>query len=93
MAKLLPAIEKLFAEEGITRLPILRDTDRSFARANGVLGLPVSVLCDADGTGIARPAGDAERDSDDAKALIGALPDRAPAAFWTPRAQLFGRNG
>lgn len=72
-----PAIEKLFAEEGITRLPILRDTDQSFARASGVLGLPVSVLVDADGTEIARLVGDAEWDSTEAKALIRALLDRS----------------
>ncbi|HQY42690.1 MAG TPA: TlpA disulfide reductase family protein [Paracoccaceae bacterium] len=74
-----PAIEKLFADEGISHLPILRDTDQAFARASGVLGLPVSILVDRDGTEIARLVGDAEWDSDEAKALIRALLDR-PAA-------------
>lgn len=74
-----PAIEKLFADEGISHLPILRDTDQAFARASGVLGLPVSILVDRDGTEIARLVGDAEWDSDEAKALIQALLDR-PAA-------------
>lgn len=73
-----PAIDKLFAEERITRLPILRDPDQSFARATGVMGLPVSVLVDRDGTEVARLVGDAEWDSPEAKAVIGALIAAAP---------------
>ena len=65
-----PAIEKLFADEAITRLPILRDPDQTFARATGVLGLPVTVLVSRDGTEIARLVGDAAWDSEAAKAVI-----------------------
>lgn len=68
-----PAIQKLFAEEGVTRLPILRDPDQAFARDMGVLGLPVTVLVGRDGMEIARLVGDAEWDSDEAKAVIRAL--------------------
>lgn len=66
----LPAIQKLFTEVGVTRLPILRDPDQTFARAMGVLALPVSVLVDADGNEIGRLMGDAEWDGPEAKALI-----------------------
>ncbi len=69
----LPAIQKLFADEGITLLPILRDPDQSFARSMGVFGLPVSVLIDADGREIGRLVGDAAWDSPEAKALLTAL--------------------
>lgn len=68
-----PAIRKLFADEGVTRLPILRDPDQRFARSIGVLALPVSVLIDRDGNEIARMIGGAEWDGPEAKALIAAL--------------------
>jgi len=68
-----PAIQKLFAEEKITKLPILRDPDQSFARTSGVLALPVTLLVDRDGNEIGRLMGDAAWDSPEAKALIGAL--------------------
>jgi thiol-disulfide isomerase/thioredoxin len=68
-----PVIERLFADEGITRLPILRDPDQAFARETGVLGLPVTVLYGRDGMEIARLIGDAHWDSDEAKAVIRAL--------------------
>ncbi|MCY1128318.1 TlpA disulfide reductase family protein [Frigidibacter sp. RF13] len=69
----LPAIDKLFAEEGITRLPILRDPDMTFSRASGVLGLPVSLIVDREGREIARLTGDAVWDGPEAQALIKAL--------------------
>jgi thiol-disulfide isomerase/thioredoxin len=69
---------KLFADEAITRLPILRDPEQTFARATGVLGLPVTVLVSRDGTEIARLVGDAAWDSEAAKAVIRAAID-APA--------------
>ncbi len=69
----LPAIQKLFEEEGITRLPILRDPDQAFARQMGVMGLPVTVLIDRGGMEVARLVGDAEWDSPEAQAVIRAL--------------------
>ena len=68
-----PAIQKLFAEEGITRLPILRDTRQAFARAMGVLGLPITVLIDPEGREIARLIGDAVWDGPEAQAIVAAL--------------------
>jgi thiol-disulfide isomerase/thioredoxin len=68
-----PAIEKLFEEEGVTRLPILRDPDQAFARQMGVMGLPVTVLVGRDGVEVARLVGDAEWDSPEAQAVIRAL--------------------
>lgn len=69
----LPAIRKLFADEGISRLPILRDPDQTFAREMGVLGLPVSVFVGPDGMEIARLVGDAQWDSPEALAVVDAL--------------------
>jgi thiol-disulfide isomerase/thioredoxin len=68
-----PAIRRLFEELGISRLPILRDPDLTFAREMGVLGLPVSVLVGPDGMEIARLVGDAEWDSPEAIAVVDAL--------------------
>lgn len=68
-----PAIEKFFADEGIKQLPILRDPNQSAARAMGVLGLPVTVLIGRDGAEAGRLVGDAEWDSDAAKAVVAAL--------------------
>ncbi|MEZ5888391.1 MAG: TlpA disulfide reductase family protein [Paracoccaceae bacterium] len=69
----LPAIQKLFTEEGITRLPMLRDPDMTFSRASGVLGLPVSLIVDREGREIARLTGDAVWDGPEAQALVKAL--------------------
>ena len=69
----LPAIEKLFSEEKIAHLPILRDPDQQFARDAGVLALPVSVLIDPDGREIGRLIGEAQWDGPEAKALLTAL--------------------
>lgn len=69
----LPAIRKLFEDERITRLPILRDPRQDFAHALGVLALPVTVLVDPEGREIARLVGDAEWDSPEARALVAAL--------------------
>ncbi len=68
-----PAIKDLFADLGITRLPVLRDPDMGFAREMGVAGLPVSILLDRNGTEVARLVGDADWASDEAKAVIRAL--------------------
>ena len=67
------AIKKLFADEGISHLPILRDPDQTFAREMGVLGLPITVLVDRDGREVARLIGDAAWDSAEAKALLTAF--------------------
>ena len=68
-----PAMQKLFADEKIIHLPMLRDPDQGFARAMGVLALPVSVLVDAEGREVGRLLGDAVWDSPEAQALIAAM--------------------
>ncbi len=69
----LPAIRKFFEEEGVTRLPMLRDPRQRFASAMGVLGLPVSVLVDPEGREIGRLMGEAAWDGPEAQALISAM--------------------
>lgn len=69
----LPAIEKFFAEEGITHLPVLRDPRQELARDMAVMGLPISLILDPEGREIARLIGDAHWDGDSAKAIISAL--------------------
>ncbi len=69
----LPAIRKLFDEEGIEHLPILRDTRQQFARGMGVLGLPITVILDPEGREVGRLIGDAAWDSPEAQAIIATL--------------------
>ncbi len=66
-------IERFFAEEGIVNLPILRDPTSGLARGMGVMGLPVTVILNPEGQEVARLIGDAEWDSDSAKAILAAL--------------------
>lgn len=66
-------IDRFFAEAGVTRLPKLLDPKMALAAQMGVPGLPVSVLIDPEGNEVARLIGDAEWDSDAAKAVIRAL--------------------
>lgn len=54
------AIDRFFAEEGITVLPKWLDPKQALARAMGVAGLPVTVLIDRDGQEIARLLGEAD---------------------------------
>lgn len=69
----LPAIERLFAEVGVESLPILLDPKQVLARETGVLGLPVTLVLDPEGREIARMSGDAEWNSDSARAIVEAL--------------------
>ncbi|MEX5727855.1 thiol-disulfide isomerase/thioredoxin [Rhodovulum iodosum] len=66
-------IDKLFEETGVTRLPKLQDPSSALARNMGVMGLPVTVILNPEGQEIARMTGDAEWDSDSAKAIVAAL--------------------
>jgi thiol-disulfide isomerase/thioredoxin len=66
-------IERFFAEEAIANLPILRDPSSGLARGMGVLGLPVTVILNPEGQEVARLIGDAEWDSDSARAIMAAL--------------------
>lgn len=68
-----PGIERFFAEAEIENLPIIRDPKSQLAKASGVLGLPVTVILNPDGQEVARLIGDAEWDSDSAKAILTAF--------------------
>jgi len=67
------AIKKFFADNNITHLPILRDPKQKFARANGIFGLPTTIILNAEGKEIARMPGDADWHSDEAVTLLKAL--------------------
>ena len=69
----LPGITRLFDEVGVKTLPVYLDPKLKLSREMGVMGLPVSILLDRDGREIARMSGDAEWDSDSARAIVAAL--------------------
>jgi thiol-disulfide isomerase/thioredoxin len=66
-------ITRFFDEVGVTNLPILLDPKQKLARDMAVLGLPITVILNPEGQEIARLRGDAEWDSESAKAIIAAL--------------------
>ena len=66
-------IAKFFDENGITNLPRHQDPKQALAREMAVLGLPITVILDREGREIARLRGDAEWDSDSAKAILSTL--------------------
>ena len=67
------AMRKFLDENGIEGLPLLTDPKMELARAFGVVGLPVSVLIDAEGNEVARLMGEAEWNSEAAQAVVNAL--------------------
>jgi thiol-disulfide isomerase/thioredoxin len=68
-----PAIARFFDEIGVSELPRYRDPSQQLAREMAVFGLPTTVILDPEGREIARLLGDAEWDSDSARAIIAAL--------------------
>lgn len=66
-------IVKFFEDESIENLVIYRDPKSKLARQMGVLGLPITVVLNAEGKEIARLRGDAEWDSEAAKAILNLL--------------------
>jgi len=68
-----PAIKKFFTEIGVDNLPRHRDPKSLLGNEMGVFGLPVTLILDPSGNEIARLTGDAEWNSDSAKAIISAL--------------------
>ncbi len=66
-------IRRFFEEAGVKTLPILRDPQSDLAHGMGVMGLPVTVILNPEGQEVARLIGDAEWDSDSARAVLGAL--------------------
>ena len=68
-----PGIRKFFEEIGVDNLPLYLDPKQKLARDMAVLGLPITLILDPEGREIARMRGDAEWNSDSAKAIIRAL--------------------
>ena len=68
-----PAIRAFFDEIEVDNLPLYLDPRQKLARDMAVLGLPITLILDPEGFEIARMRGDAEWDSDSAKAIIRAL--------------------
>ena len=68
-----PAIKKFFSEIGVDNLPRHRDPKSLLGNEMGVFGLPVTLILNPSGQEIARLTGDAEWNSDSAKAIISAL--------------------
>lgn len=69
----LAGIYRFFDEIGVENLPVLLDPKQKLARDMAVLGLPISLILDPEGREIARLRGDAEWNSDSARAIISAL--------------------
>lgn len=68
-----PGIEKFYADAEIAHLPILRDPKSELSRSASVMALPVTLILNPQGEEVARLIGDAEWDSDSAKAILAAL--------------------
>ena len=68
-----PAMKKFMDEIGADNLPLHRDPKSALAREMGIFGLPVTMILDAEGREIARLTGDADWNSDSARAVIAAL--------------------
>jgi thiol-disulfide isomerase/thioredoxin len=66
-------IRRFYDDAGVTGLPILRDPKTELARGMDILGLPITVVLNPEGQEVARLIGDAEWDSDNARAVLSAL--------------------
>lgn len=73
------SIDRFFAEIGVDNLPRYLDPKSAVARDMDVLGLPITLILDPEGREIARMRGDADWNSDSAKAVIQALIDTPDA--------------
>ncbi|ATI42973.1 redoxin [Pacificitalea manganoxidans] len=74
-----PAMQRFFEEIGVDNLPLYRDPRQGLSRQFAVLGLPATVILDAEGRELARMVGEADWDSDSAIAILEALAEQ-PAA-------------
>ncbi len=68
-----PGIRKFLADIEVDNLPLYLDPKQRLARDMAVLGLPITLILDEEGREIARMRGDAEWNSDSAKAIIRTL--------------------
>lgn len=71
----LNGIKRFLDEIEVDNLPLYLDPKQALARDMAVLGLPITVILDPEGREIARMRGDAEWNSESAKAIISALID------------------
>ncbi len=69
----LAGIKRFLSEIEVDNLPLYLDPKQALARDMAVLGLPITVILDPEGHEIARMRGDAEWNSESAKAIIQAL--------------------
>ena len=74
------AIHKFFAEVGIQRLAIYRDSSAKAPRQLGVVGLPTTLLIDREGLEIGRLIGPAEWDAPEIAEFIGCVISETKAA-------------
>lgn len=65
---------------GIRNLPLYHDRGMRLAMASAILGQPTTLILDRQGREIARFQGDAEWDSDEAKAMLRAIVEALDAA-------------
>lgn len=68
-----PAMKAFFDEIGINNLPLHRDPQQTIARDMDILGLPITVIIDPQGREIARLKGEADWNSDSARAILSAM--------------------
>ncbi|MXU63990.1 TlpA family protein disulfide reductase [Oceanomicrobium pacificus] len=69
----LSGLKSFNAETGVEHLPILLDPKGALARSLGVLGLPTTLILDAEGREIARLQGEADWFADETLAVLDAL--------------------
>ena len=74
------AIHKFFAEVGIQKLAIYRDSSAKAPRQLGVVGLPTTLLIDREGLEIGRLIGPAEWDAPEIAEFIGCVISETKAA-------------
>ena len=67
------AIQRFYDETGVKSLPVLRDPKSKLSRQMGIAGLPVTVILNPEGQEVGRLIGDADWNSDDARAVLAAL--------------------
>lgn len=70
-------IKKFFDEINVDNLPRHQDPKQAVASQMGIFGLPITVIIDPEGQEVARLRGDAEWDSDSARAIIAELTGQA----------------
>lgn len=68
-----PAITRFFQENNVENVIAYRDPKQALAKQMAVLGLPITILIDRDGNEIARLQGEADWNSESARAIITAF--------------------